>query len=130
MSESMGACLLCGGAATGVTFPFGTEWGGRRFDYLRCGSCGAAFVAPVPTPAEFERMYDRSSYHDTFYEHVAEEAAASFLPRVKTCLKPGGRLLDFGCGNGSFMRAASRQGFACEGVELEAKAREQAAANS
>ena len=84
MSETRGACLLCGGAAAGTTFPFGTEWGGRRFDYLRCGSCGAAYVDPLPTPAEFERMYDRSSYHDTFYEQVAEEAAASFLPQVKT----------------------------------------------
>jgi SAM-dependent methyltransferase len=116
--------------AAGVTFPFGTEWAGRRFDYLRCASCGASYVDPVPTPAEFERMYDRSTYHDTFYEEVAEEAAASFLPRVGRYLKPGGRLLDFGCGNGSFMRAATRQGFVCDGVELEEKARRQAAANS
>jgi SAM-dependent methyltransferase len=123
-------CLLCGGAATGRTFPYGTRWEGREFLYWRCGRCASAFVHPVPGSAEIERMYARSAYHDTFYDEVIEESPVSLLPQLREMLKPGGRLLDFGCGNGSFMRAATRQGFLCEGVELEEKAREQAARNS
>jgi SAM-dependent methyltransferase len=123
-------CLLCGGAATGPAFPYGTRWEGREFLYWRCGRCASAFLHPVPGDAEIERMYARSAYHDTFYEEVIEESPISLLPRLRSQLKPGGRLLDFGCGNGSFMRAASRQGFECEGVELEENAREQAAKNS
>ena len=130
MTDLPGGCLLCGGAAVGTTFPFGTQWAGRRFDYLRCGSCGASYVDPIPSADEFERMYDRSSYHDTFYLQVGEEAAASLLPRVRHLLRPGGRLLDFGCGNGTFIRATRRLGFLCDGIELEEKARRFAAANS
>jgi SAM-dependent methyltransferase len=124
------ACLLCGGAPTGRTFPYGTRWEGREYLYWRCGSCACAFVHPLPSDAEFGRMYAQSAYHDTYYEEVVEESPTSLLPRMRSLLEPGARLLDFGCGNGTFMRAASRQGFRCEGVELEKTARERAASNS
>jgi SAM-dependent methyltransferase len=61
---------------------------------------------------------------------VADERVETSLPAFRHHLKAGGRLLDFGCGNGSFLIAARKAGFTCEGVELEEKARERAAANS
>jgi SAM-dependent methyltransferase len=123
-------CLLCGGAATGRTFPYGTRWEGREYLYWRCGRCASAFVHPLPSDAEFKRMYSQSAYHDTYYEEVVEESPTSMLPRLRGLLAPASRLLDFGCGNGTFMRAAAREGFRCEGVELDEQARERAARNS
>jgi SAM-dependent methyltransferase len=122
-------CLLCDGPSAGPTFPFGTIWGGRRFDYLRCGRCGSSFLHPLPTPDEFSRMYDRSSYHDLYYEAVDEDTD-TLLPTLSGHFKRGGTMLDFGCGNGAFLIAARAAGFVAQGVELEASARERAAANS
>jgi SAM-dependent methyltransferase len=130
METATRACPLCGGPDKGRTFPFGTSWGGRTFEYFRCARCGSSFLDPVPTDEEFARMYDRSNYHDRYYETLSEEPAPTFLPELAPLLPPGGRLLDFGCGNGAFLRTAVAAGFRAEGVELEAKAREQAALNS
>jgi SAM-dependent methyltransferase len=123
-------CLICDGPPSGPTFPYGTIWNGRRFDYLRCGTCGSSFVHPLPTQEEFGRMYERSNYHDRYYETTEEEPSQTLLPRLKGFFRNGGAMLDFGCGNGSFLMVARAEGFAANGVELEASAREQAAANS
>lgn len=123
-------CLLCGGPSVGSAFPFGTNWGGRRFDYLRCGDCGSSFIDPLPTAAEFAKMYDRAAYHDEYYADSVEEDPVTFLSAVQADLPAGGTVLDFGCGNGGFLRLAARAGFDSVGVELEENARRSAAANS
>jgi SAM-dependent methyltransferase len=123
-------CPLCGGTPSGAAFPFGMVWNGRTFDYIRCSRCRSSFLSPLPTGEEFRLMYGQSAYHDLYYDDAAEEPVPSTLPAVRPMLKAGGRLLDFGCGNGAFLIAARTAGFESEGVELDEKAREQAAANS
>lgn len=123
-------CPLCCSPPAGPAFPFGTVWNGRRFDYLRCSGCRSSFLDPLPTDEEFALMYDRSAYHDRFYDDVSEEPTPSALPAMLPLLKPAGRLLDFGCGNGAFLIAARAAGFDCEGVELDPKACERASADS
>jgi SAM-dependent methyltransferase len=123
------SCLLCGAPGKSVTYPFGTFWNGKKFDYLRCGGCGASFVSPLPTDDDFRAMYSQSAYHDEFYGAV-EEGTPTALPRFASRLPAGGRLLDYGCGNGAFMLAASRLGLACDGTELDPATRERASANS
>ena len=130
MSNSVPQCPLCQGPGAGVTFPFGTVWDGRRFDYVRCRRCGSSFIDPLPDAADLKRMYSQDAYHDSFYEIVSEEGAETRLKDALPALPPGGRLLDFGCGNGSFLIAARRAGFICDGVELDEGARARAAVNS
>ena len=121
---------MCGGKPAGVVFPYGTVWSGRRFDTLGCASCGSGFVDPLPTADDFMKMYDRDQYHNEHYQLDEQDTLTTLLPQVQSLLKPGGRLLDFGCGNGFFLKAATKAGFHCEGVELDARTREWAAANS
>jgi 2-polyprenyl-3-methyl-5-hydroxy-6-metoxy-1,4-benzoquinol methylase len=113
-----------------MVFPFGAIWEGRRFDYLRCRGCGSGFVAPLPAEEDFRLMYSQSSYHDEYYGEASEEVTETRLDDMLPCLKPGGKLLDFGCGNGAFLVAARQAGFTCEGVELDPATRARAAANS
>lgn len=121
---------MCGGSPTGVVFPYGTCWSGRRFETLGCGSCGSAFVDPLPSSDDFVRMYDQDQYHDQYYQLHEQDTLTTLLPQVRSFLKPGGNLLDFGCGNGFFLKTATEAGFRCDGVELDARTREWAAANS
>ena len=123
-------CPLCGGAPKGPAFPYGTIWNGRTFDYLRCAKCRSSFLSPLPTEADFALMYGQAAYHECYYQDVTEEVAPTALADALPLLRSGGRLLDFGCGNGAFLIAARSAGFESEGVELDPEAREQAAANS
>lgn len=120
-------CPLCEGEPGPEAFPYRTMWRHRDFSYVKCTTCGATYVDPVPEPELLAEMYSRENYHDVHYAHAHAggeyQRSAAVLRRFA-----GGRrrLLDFGCGNGSFLLAARHVGFDCVGVEYEASAIENA----
>lgn len=63
-------------------------------------------------------MYATDTYHDV---HYADTSTGRHEPSIRFlcahAAASGARLLDFGCGNGSFMKAAREAGFAAFGVE-------------
>lgn len=63
-------------------------------------------------------MYATDTYHDVHYADASTERHEPSL-RFLAAHAPArdARLLDFGCGNGSFMKAAREVGFAVFGVE-------------
>jgi SAM-dependent methyltransferase len=120
-SRFASACILCGGRPSGAAFPYETRWRGTLFRYLRCGECGSTFVAPLPESSLLEEMFDASTYFRAFYP--SNEASAEQRQTVDdlTRLLPhGAAILDFGCGNGAFLKAAAAAGFRCTGVEQSA----------
>lgn len=117
-------CPLCDHTGDAhPTFPFETVWNGRSFRYHRCSRCECVFVDPVPTDAEFGLMYATSSYHDVHYTDGGLERHRPSLEFLARHVPASGTrvLLDFGCGNGSFLRAAARAGFSVQGVEHSAE---------
>jgi 2-polyprenyl-3-methyl-5-hydroxy-6-metoxy-1,4-benzoquinol methylase len=64
-----------------------------------------------------------SPERDFYFESFGEEVTAHFDSYLKRCheyrrANAGGlHLLDIGCGNGSFLARAKKQGFVCEGIE-------------
>jgi SAM-dependent methyltransferase len=113
------ACPFCGGPAGGPSFPYQTAWNGVVYDYRRCRGCGSTFVAPPPTEEELKSIYAWGNYHAKHYPVVSNAGHARTLKALAGLPASGKRLLDFGCGNGSFLLAARDAGFACRGVEYE-----------
>ncbi len=126
----MRACPFCGSTAAGPAYPYETHWDGQHYRYLRCSSCRTTYVDPAPSAAALERFYDQAAYHSEHYDVQHENSQQTTLPQVRHLLKADGDLLDFGCGNGFFLKAAAAVGFRPEGVELDEKTREWATANS
>lgn len=122
-------CPLCNHSGKPLRAPFGSRWDGRQFDFVSCRGCGSKFRAPLPSAEDLRRMYARDAYHDAYYPELTDVPKQS-LEAVASFVKPGARLLDFGCGNGRFLRAANAAGYRSDGVELDRLAREQAAQNS
>ncbi len=113
------SCLYCGGAPSGVTFPFSTRWDNTTFEYFRCGVCEAVFVAPTPTDAQFEKMYSAESYHQVHYSSVDARAHRATVEFVRRHLPDGHpHLLDYGCGAGAFLVEAAARGFRVTGAEF------------
>lgn len=119
-------CPLCGAAGSRSVFPFATEFNQRRFNYLACSGCSCVYVDPVPDQETFERMYAKSRYHDAYYETAEEDAYIDSARMLQGVLRPGARVLDYGCGTGGFLRALRSAGFVPFGVEFDPDAAEAA----
>ena len=114
-------CPVCGGQAKRPAFPISTCWNGKEFLYMACGRCGSTFVDPVPDAADFEKMYSKENYHNEHYSTCAVGKYRDSMKLLKDLAGDKNTLLDFGCGNGSFIAVAKEQGFDCTGVEIDAE---------
>ena len=97
----------------------------------RCNFCGLRYTVDLPTEQQLETLYqglysDEGAYamHLDEVQQVKETGknkpgryrSKIFLQRYRP--QPGDRLLDVGCGVGTFMMAAEAQGWRVEGIEL------------
>ncbi len=103
------------------------------FDVVRCAGCGTAYVSPRPPAHELARHYVRGYYGRPGEDSgplgrlfgrllMAERAAKAAAGRAP------GRILDVGCGDGSFLAAMRRRGWECWGVEISDEGAARAAA--
>lgn len=123
-------CPLCAGKPTGLTFPYKTRFNDVHFGYLKCSKCKSVYVDPVPDALTFARMYAKSAYHDQFYDGSEGEDYQESVRLLSKHLKPGLKVLDYGCGLGWFLKACKSHGFVPFGVEFNNDAAQFAAKNA
>jgi len=89
------------------------------FHVLECRNCGLVFVHPYPESDALKRHYDRSYYSEWINQQKSKRIRmwASRLNRINK-LRPRGKLLDVGCGEGLFLRLAQDDGWQISGTEL------------
>lgn len=105
-------CLLCESTGHRVLELVGTT------QVVRC-ACGLAFVTPVPPPAARNATYDAGYYEGW----VEQEAARARMWRARADVVEGlcdarGRLLDVGCGDGTFLDVMQTRGWNSQGTEV------------
>jgi 2-polyprenyl-3-methyl-5-hydroxy-6-metoxy-1,4-benzoquinol methylase len=114
------SCPICGGIPTRPAFPYETIWNGKTFRYRRCDDCNTTSVDPVPNEVELETIYAWNNYHRRHFGRRDDlgrhRDSMSFL---RTQLPAARTLLDFGCGDGSYLVAARESGYRAHGVEYE-----------
>jgi 2-polyprenyl-3-methyl-5-hydroxy-6-metoxy-1,4-benzoquinol methylase len=125
-------CLLCGGRrwAAVVEAPDNTKGGtGLWFAVVQCQDCGLCFTNPRPSPTSIGQFYP-----SVYRPHRAPRARRSRRFRLAAPWPRSarerqglpwhgqGRLLDFGCGGGSFLERMHRQGWRVTGVDVSAAA--------
>lgn len=111
-----------------ILFPARDYVTGDGFEIRRCGDCGLALTAPVPTPAGMGRYYP-----DAYYGTAREKRFVGPVEGLQRALygsrarrveqvaggRPG-RVLDVGCGRGFLLDAFRRRGWEVEGTEMSA----------
>lgn len=119
-------CLLCGGGNWSplVEAPEPTPDGaGRWFMVVQCRDCGLCFTNPRPTPESIGQFYGAG-----YGPHQAPDDVSGRTrwwqrwtrwQNLRKCvpLQGEGRLLDFGCGGGSFLLRMRRQGWNVVGID-------------
>jgi 2-polyprenyl-3-methyl-5-hydroxy-6-metoxy-1,4-benzoquinol methylase len=108
-------CDICGAtlaiALASVRDPQTKE----KFRILRCPSCGLGHTSPQP--ADLGPYYG-AQYHGGRHGVTDRMCMARRLGFLRDLGRTRGRLLDFGCGDGSFLLAAHEAGFTGEGIEM------------
>lgn len=96
----------------------------EQWEYYACGECKAVFLSPEPSPEQFRKAYDSSYYgeQETKFtgpvEHVIEFFRRRRAKYLASLIAENARVLDLGCGNGSFLNHLSRNGsFDLYGIE-------------
>ncbi|MFH1916028.1 MAG: class I SAM-dependent methyltransferase [Nanoarchaeota archaeon] len=125
--ERLKSCNLCGSK---VFVPFCTKKGmttKRDFHMVRC-SCGLVFVNPRLTEKENARLYDKAYFEghgfdgSINYVEESEEKAVECLWLMRKVLlfkSKKARVLDVGCGTGSFVSVLEKNGFSdVTGIEF------------
>lgn len=110
------ACALCGGVARRRLFDV------NGYPIAKCESCTLVQVDVDLERRELEEIYGEDYFSgEVFHNYVGERAvrvaAAAETTQTLAAMKPGGRLLDVGCGPGFFLEAASRV-YDATGIEL------------
>lgn len=104
----------------------------ESFSICKCNNCGFLFTNPRPDKENIDVYYhsedyishkDKSSNLVNFlYKIVRKLTIKQKIKWLKENKESPGRLLDFGCGTGYFLRAAKNQGWETVGVEPNEKA--------
>ena len=90
---------------------------------VRCRRCGLFYVNPRLSMDALRKLYNEQKISDTFYYvRTAKDDAISFNKRLKLIerLRPPGRLLDVGCGPGTFLALAQKRGWKARGIDVNA----------
>lgn len=110
-------CPLCGITPT----PFAVDYQG--FQLCRCSKCDLQFLSPRPT---FEQLSEKV-YNETY--HAEPEAPARLnasttyqferqYATIERLLGGSGRILDVGCGNGTFLSFGQPRGWEAFGCDI------------
>jgi len=122
------SCPACGRTTLGRSHLGRFTYREFRYEYVVCRRCRSHFAEPMPSETLLEEIY-APTYLD---EHYPEEAAGHVHNRELqleselaverlASLRPGGTLLDIGCGVGEVLVRAQRAGLRPEGFERSSR---------
>ncbi|MDP2922657.1 MAG: glycosyltransferase [Candidatus Omnitrophota bacterium] len=120
-------CNLCGSDKPEVLFS-GVSFDGFKYNHIRCKECGLIYADPMPSLTNQELCgMSLELWHKDFLEsssvfnwnHFNRYREYNRL-RVKALMHyvKGTKLLEVGCGNGYFLKAAKDNGWQVYGIEV------------
>jgi SAM-dependent methyltransferase len=131
--ETLSACPICAGlniVPEGEVQDYHLSQ--ETFQLTSCRACGFVFTNPRPKQEHIGAYYASENYishsnsavslSDRLYQ-LARNWALRKKHRLVRSYKPNGRLLDVGCGTGSFLGYMTERGYQTVGVEPSDRAR-------
>jgi SAM-dependent methyltransferase len=118
-------CPLCGGRQRHILLEaadLAPGSSGLRFAVVRCSDCGLCYTNPRPSPATIGQFYP-----DVYRPHRAPRPGRQWRSRSRKERQVlpwhgQGRLLDFGCGGGTYLQRMHRAGWHVLGLDVSAAA--------
>src|SRR5215218_2481000 len=125
----MAVCRICSGqlelrvrgnaaALTAAHFSPSAHVVGQHGDLLGCVECGTIQQPVLPQGDALHELYREMRDDDYLAEEEGRRATANRLLDLFGAYRPGGRLLDVGCGHGLLLDEARTRGYETVGLEL------------
>jgi len=101
-----------------------SQQGKALFTYVQCRGCGLVFLRPRPGAAEIQEFYAEDYYGEgshkfrSWLEVPRNFFAWNRVRRVRKYFSRPGKVLDIGCGQGTFLQMLQNEGWKCWGTEL------------
>ena len=131
--ESASNCLYCQSKNHEKWIQF-QDLFNEHYQLHKCNDCGLYFLSPQPTEEQFRRAYEESYYGEgdkkfnPLVEKVVDWFRAKNSKRFAQRIPKNAKVLDIGCGNGSFLVNLGKHCSAhLHGLELPGKSAERAA---
>jgi 2-polyprenyl-3-methyl-5-hydroxy-6-metoxy-1,4-benzoquinol methylase len=121
-------CNLCGSLSSDIIFK------GRDIKYktvgcfnvVKCRNCGLIYTNPRPVnslisnyyPNEYWEMDNKTENIETKFKEIAHKFINKISYKITIPPKPGGKILDVGCGDGSGLLKLKEAGWETYGVEI------------
>lgn len=107
-------CNLCGLNRTQII-----QEAEEPFKVVKCRNCGLVYTNPQPEGGLIEEHY-QEEYYKEWMEKQMERRIPMWEKRLKEIMeyRNNGNLLDIGCGIGTFLRLAKKEGFEISGTEI------------
>ena len=127
--KHMFVCPVCGSGEWIKRYDIG------RWNIGECETCGFAQVDPLPLQESRAECYSEEKVVERnikqksglqkfsrtmkrlFRQAAGWDKSWIFYDKLRRCLSPGSKILDVGCGDGSFLRKA-KEDFNCTGIEI------------
>ncbi len=112
--REVSACPICGGSTLDDGDVLRDHDTAEPFRSLRCEDCWTTFLADPPVDAELGRYYEphgEMSDPGALFARLRSLKIAREIRPVTRLLRPGARVLDYGCGDGSMAAAFVAAGF-------------------
>ena len=114
---------------------------GENFNLLKCRVCGFVYTQDPPDKNQIGRYYQSAAYishtdskkgiFDNIYQLIRSFALNGKRKLIEKVLqRKQGKILDYGCGTGAFLKEMSTSGWEVSGIEPDPGAREKAATST
>jgi len=100
----------------------------EQFYIYKCNDCGFKFTTPVPSPDDIVRYYKSANYvshsdknKGLFFKVYQKVKNINLKNKYKLIQSYSvkGKILDYGCGTGDFLRLFKNHGWDCKGLEQD-----------
>lgn len=100
----------------------------EQFYIYKCNDCGFKFTTPVPSPDDIGRYYKSADYvshsdknKGLFFKLYQKVKNINLKNKYNLVLlySGKGKILDYGCGTGDFLRLFKNNGWLCSGLEQD-----------
>jgi len=107
-------CNLCGQNSTRII-----QKAESPYQVVKCSNCGLVYTNPQPPPHIVSEHYQESYYREWINKQM-DRRIPMWEKRIKDLqrFKPSGRILDVGCGIGTFLTGAQKFGYTVQGTEI------------